>query len=314
VPDNLASISSKAARKVESSRNIAGATAYYSADGMVYSTNITPWVDISTNSVDPERVLQSLAEHLITFQVTHPATDTVWLVAILRDANYHTLFVGSHSFKLIRTPSGDWDMPIGAEVLKMRVVTRHNVWVGEDVYWAQLQYRDQYGNLNGESYEVVDGWLRDFPDARIGGGDLVLYQNNGNQTVYDLRNGGEQIIPTAVAGHAVGSMDDLFTNVSETVGSYVLRPISQNGYGDAKAIRIDVTTERTIHFSGLTTEGERAVQVTVINVDTGVKTVMPIPAGGTTGVKMSSGLNRVYMDWENGFDTFQSDRYYGGPG
>lgn len=310
-PDSFPQLASREEFITWACRHVGGGIAYVSGT-FVSSTNSQTYVEVTTNVTDPRIVLKALASETLGFE---PVATNDWVssVIMIRDAYFHTLFYGVNSIKLTKTSTGDWSLPANANQIKVNQLNYwQSVYVGPDVYGAQLIIRNKSGDIIGyEWYEAYNGWLNYYPTSRFGAGHLILYGYDNTSQPYDLRNGGQKVTTSLVSLLGLsGDMSSLITYVPDDTVEIKVNPFSQNGYGEVNPVELKLTATRTVNFSGLTTEGEPAIEVIVTEMETGEEIRKPIAEGASVGISLKAGRYHVGMKWRDGFGTRQD--YYGG--
>jgi hypothetical protein len=252
------------------SRQVAGGYAYVSGT-FIEATNSQTFVEVSTNVHDPVIVLKLLASKVVSFMPTHPEIDPISTAMVLRDKNWHVLFSGANwNIRLVQTPTGEWMLPEGAEEIEVNTLAYYQyVYVGQNVYWAYVDVRNEDGTHQGYRYlNIQDGWL-EFSTDLLGAGDLILYTQTDGVVGYNLQNGGERITSDLQMMNIRGDISSLIQEIPETEGSIKVNPVSQDGYGVSRPVHVVITANRTLQVSGVTTEGIPAVKVIVVNMETG---------------------------------------------
>lgn len=310
LPDNLWYLASRQNYITWASARVAGGDAYISGN-VVNSTNSSPFVDVTTNAL-PKVVLSALASKLVSFEPLN-TNDQFSAVISLRDADWHTLFMGVNPFQLTKASDGNWVLPSGVGAIHITdVYYWAEIPVGTDVYAAGMYVRDQNGKQVGFQWFNVNNGVMEFATPFLGGGEILLYTPTGS-VAFDLRHGGQRITMNVVSMNLTGDMSALVTEVSETVGSIVDNPVSQNGVGLDKPYELTVTAKRTINVSGSTTEGEPATQVIVVNMDT--KVMQKINIGSVPAkVDFDPGTYQLDFIWRDGFGTYRPTAYDSGKG
>lgn len=320
MPESLPQLENQAAYASWALSQVGGGYAYVSGN-FLYTNGVTTFNEV-TNDDGYKAVLSELGSKVVAFKPADPEHDDVYSVVVLRDRSWHTLFTGVHWYRMEKNAQGKWVAPADAGLVQ---IDHLNYWqyiyVGNDVDSARMDLRNEFGQqIGSENIQVEDGWIM-FNITMAGGGNLILGNQYG-ETGYNLRDGGRKIESDLVSTNIVGDISTFVTNVAETVGHYTLQPESHHGYGHAKLIEMTVSSYRSIYFSGLTTEGEWADKVTVEDATTGeILQEIPMDAGRPARIELKPhgySVPRTYhihFRWENGFDEFRPQDYYGnGPG
>ena len=312
-PEALPELQNFAAMKAKSATQIAGGTLYVSGN-FVNSTNSHSYVVVPFVGT-PEEVLREIMQwYDVSFEPIS-TNDDMAIAINLNDNNGRVLFSGYNWFKMKKNQDGQWILPSGANVIKDWWLSyRQPVQIGKagEYYGAYLYIRNDAGKIiDGKWYEIDESGKLMFPQDMVGAGTLIVYGSDGSQVAYDLRDGGKKITGV-VTMQVEADMSGIFESIPETIGTFTLRPQSYGGHGEAKPIRVNLTVRRTINLIGSTSEGERAIKVTVLKFGTsdGEPQVFNARTDGVIPVELEPGKYIMYYTWENGFDTFDHESYY----
>ncbi len=305
-PTEVSMLATKAALKSYASSHLDAGMVYVWSQGMTYSSNIKPYIEVQTNAFNPSVMLSALAAQSVSYALKRPSNDTLQAACYLRDQNYNIIFAGSSpTFQMVQRPDGSWTTP--SNILKFGVgyvAEKVSIPFGEGAIGVQLEKKDQYGRtIDWLWLEADQNGRVSVPTSWAGAGDLTAYYDHGLPVVYNLQDGGRRINSSVQTANFTPSITDIM-EVSENLGQVVINPVSHNGYGSAKIAQITVSFDRWVLCSGLTSEGEKANCVVVRSLDNNETSFHQSPAGQySTQVLLKKGTYHVIMIWSNGFDT-----------
>ena len=312
LPASLPQLENQAAYVASALSRVQGGLSYISGF-YVSPTNGSPYAEVE-NDDGYQDILDQLALKTLAFRTLEPATDNLSTTIMLFDENHEILIWGSKWYYAEGSSDIGWSLPADAGRVQ---IDQMSYWqyidVGDDVVYGYLYMRDENGNVIGTRYvEIYDGrmeWAMDW----FGAGTLVLYDEDGGVAAYNLKDGGKQLPLESFSLNAVGDMSHFVERIPENIGYHVSYPQSDNGYGHAKVIEVEVTTTRNIYFAGVTTENEWADKLVVQNAETGARVQeLYMRPGYYTAVQFRPGKYFIYLRWERGFDGFRSQSYGGG--
>lgn len=303
-PENMAMLVNKAALKSYASANLGGGVIHLWSGGMNYATNISPFVEIWTNVGSPNEMLGLLSSQSMSYAVLSPSNDTVRAYCYLYDQSGRIVFRGvSEQFQMVQKVDGGWTTPSDALKFGVGFVGKAAISLGAGAYGAQLIERNDQGHIIDYLWIEADDYGKVVvPSSWCGRGHLLTYYNDGVQVAYDLTDGGRKVYSSIQTVNATLGLEDFFT-VSESSGLIEINPESNNGQGSAKIAQVDISFDRWMLCSGVTSEGEKASVVVVRDLVNKTISTYPIANGqNSVYVLMKKGQYQVYMIWSYGFD------------